>query len=271
MPKYGTGDPSYCVDNGIVYLSGSLVQPTPGNAVFASLPSTALTTSTLYLPAYTFAGSTGSVTISSTGSMSARNFSGPQTATEYTSLAGISFPAAGVALTKFQLDGPWQSGNSVWGTGDPAYVIKSGIAYLAGSATSATNDTVLASNLQAIDPDYCVHTNVYAFGGHIGSAFIDPPDHQIWINNDNQGAEYDLEFTSLAGIAYPLAGASWQPLTLQNGWTAASNPDCAVGAPSYEISNGVVYLSGSVSSQAATARRPRCRRRPGRPTGCTSP
>ncbi len=247
--EFGTGDPSYCVENGIVYLSGSLGQATPGSDVFANLPKAALPTSTLYLPVYNFAGSTGSLTISSTGTMSAWNVpSPPNTAAEFTSLAGISFPAAGAALTKIALNSPWQSADGAYGTGDPSYVIKSGIAYLAGSATTPTNQTTLAANVPAIAPDNCIHTNAYAFNGHIATVFIAPTGSQIWVNNDNQGAEYDLEFTSLAGVAYPVAGANWQPLTLQNGWTAATNPDCAVGAPSYDLSNGVVYLSGSVSS-----------------------
>ena len=128
-------------------------------------------------------------------------------------------------------------------------MVKSGVAYLAGSALSTNADGIFAWNPPAVEPDHCVQANVYAFGGHLASAFVDPVATQMWINNDDQNANNDLKFTSLAGIAYPVAGAAWQPLTLQNGWSAASNPDCTVGAPAYYLNNGVVYLSGAASSQ----------------------
>src|SRR5579864_8337057 len=37
---YGTGDPRVSIQNGIVYLSGSLHQSTPGSAIFATLATT---------------------------------------------------------------------------------------------------------------------------------------------------------------------------------------------------------------------------------------
>ena len=36
-PEFGTGDPMYCVENGIVYLSGSMHQPTPGYYLLAGI------------------------------------------------------------------------------------------------------------------------------------------------------------------------------------------------------------------------------------------
>ena len=51
------------------------------------------------------------------------------------------------------------------------------------------------------------------------------------------------QFTSLAGVAYPAAGAAWQPLNLVNGWINAED-NCDNGAPAYFISSGVVYLNG---------------------------
>jgi len=42
-------------------------------------------------------------------------------AQQYTSLAGISFPAAADTVHKLALDNGWQSGEATFGTGDPSY------------------------------------------------------------------------------------------------------------------------------------------------------
>jgi len=51
--QWGTGDPSYSVSNGMVYLSGSLHQPAGSNQVFGVLPSAAKSAYTLYLSVHT--------------------------------------------------------------------------------------------------------------------------------------------------------------------------------------------------------------------------
>ncbi len=242
----GTGDPSYCVENGIVYLSGSLYQPTPGAETFANLPFGDFPTSILYLPVYTFAGTTANLTISAGGSMSLWNASGqPNTESEYTSLAGISFPEAGTPLSLIPVTNQWQSANAQFGTGDPSYVVRSGIVYLTGSAFTLFPNELFTWPVAAFGPHACITTNVYTFDGTLGRAFIQPPGGgAMWFINDQPGYA-NATFTSLANIAYPAIGAVWQPLTLQNGWTTDAT-DCDSGVPSYNISNGVVYLSGAV-------------------------
>jgi hypothetical protein len=60
-----------------------------------------------------------------------------------------------------------------------------------------------------------------------------------------------------AGLTAPAASASsiqtcrWQPPTLINGWQSA-NAQSGTGDPSYCVENGIVYLSGSVSSQTGS-------------------
>src|SRR5215472_16447367 len=49
---WDSGDPSYCIDNGIVYLSGSLAQSGSGN-YFAQLPQRYRPASNMYLSVYT--------------------------------------------------------------------------------------------------------------------------------------------------------------------------------------------------------------------------
>ena len=107
---YGTGDPEYCVDNGIVYLAGSLYQPVAGGEWFAVLPPQAAPASTSYFTVYTENGAAGVLRVEPGGYMYAYN----GVATGFTSLAGISFPAAQSAPAgqPLALEYGWQSGRA---------------------------------------------------------------------------------------------------------------------------------------------------------------
>jgi hypothetical protein len=92
---FGTGNPSAGVSNGVVYLSGSLMQPTPGSDGFAALPSADRPVHNMYIIVYTNDGIPGTLFIGSSGDMEA--YSGTacgsgDTSQCYTSLAGVSFP-----------------------------------------------------------------------------------------------------------------------------------------------------------------------------------
>jgi hypothetical protein len=51
-------------------------------------------------------------------------------------------------------------------------------------------------------------------------------------------------FTGLAGISYPAKAMAMSTLPLANGWQS-SDSQWGTGDPSYSVSNGMVYLSGS--------------------------
>ena len=92
---YQTGNPKVGIQNGIVYLKGSLAQPTPGSAIFANLPSRYRPTNNMYITVYTNGGTQGSLYIGHDGTMEA--FSGTgcgsgTTAQCFTSLATVSWP-----------------------------------------------------------------------------------------------------------------------------------------------------------------------------------
>ena len=250
--NWNTGDPEYCLDNGIVYLAGSLRNPANADTEFAVLPSQELPTSNLDLLVYTYGGSTGQLTIGSNGAM----YAAGSGADQYTSLAGISFPVAGTSLTPLSLYPGWQSGQSQFGTGNPAYVVSGGIVHWTGSLTNA-NDTnhfaMVPSNTYA---DRCLDANVYTNGGHVGTLQIWPPstmfpaDYDMTVFNAIPALTYYAQLTSLAGISYPVNGAAaWQPLALQNGWAAASPNDyCQYypSTPSYYVQGHIVYLTGEI-------------------------
>jgi hypothetical protein len=88
---YDSGNPSYGICNGIVYLAGSLVQPKPGSDIVGTLPRGYRPAHNLWIAVYTFQDSVGTIFIDNNGQM--RAFS-PTTsdAESYTSLAAVSFP-----------------------------------------------------------------------------------------------------------------------------------------------------------------------------------
>ena len=89
---YNSGNPSYAVQDGIVYLSGSAHQPSAGSDVIAVLPRSARPKHNLWLAVYTFEGSVGSVKIASNGTIYGFNEGDSALAQDYISFAGISFP-----------------------------------------------------------------------------------------------------------------------------------------------------------------------------------
>jgi len=175
--NWNTGDPEYCIDNGIVYLSGSLKNPTNAGNEFAVLPPQALPTSRLDLLAYTYNGTIGQLIIGPDGAM----YADGSDADQYTSLAGVSFPVAGTALTPLALYSGWHSGQAQFGAGNPGYVITDGIVHWTGSLTTTnTPNTGYPGNYFAMVPaaahaDRCLNATVYTDGDHVGNMAIWPP------------------------------------------------------------------------------------------------
>ena len=91
----GTGNPRVGLLNGVVYLKGSLAQPTPGSSLFAQLPSAYRPVDTLLIPVWTAGGNFGTLDILSDGRMflsSNAPCGSGNTAQCLTSLATISYP-----------------------------------------------------------------------------------------------------------------------------------------------------------------------------------
>lgn len=230
---YDSGDPSYCVSDGMVYLSGSMTQAVNEGTEFAVLPQEAWPTHNLYLAVYTYNGADGSVQIDTDGSMYA--FGGD--AAGYTSLAGISFPVPDTGTALPLLNG-WQSAQSAWDTGDPSYTVTNGTVYLSGSLFQNTNTWGASAMLPpGARPAYAITMAVYSFGGVLALLHV-YPDGPIWV-----GGGKAQQFTSLAGLSFPAASVSSQQLNLLNGWLAPQNTYAAIG-PSWYVSDNVVHLFG---------------------------
>ena len=86
---YRTGDPEYAVSGPVTYLSGSMHYTSGGSAVFADIPKAAQSVHELIRQVYTYAGSTGGITLAPSFGIASSN--PPSLAQGYTSLAGISY------------------------------------------------------------------------------------------------------------------------------------------------------------------------------------
>ena len=88
---YSTGSPAYAVINGVVYLNGSMDQPTSGTGLWTDLPAAARTKAdVLEIEVYTVDGTTGSIAITnSLGLVSSMPFTDAE---NFTSLAGVAYP-----------------------------------------------------------------------------------------------------------------------------------------------------------------------------------
>jgi hypothetical protein len=251
---WNTGDPAYCVMGGTVYLSGSLSQPAAGPSEFAVLPSGALPATRDYLSVYTYDGAAGVLRIEPNGAMYAYHGS----ATKFTSLAGVSFPAAGTPMQPLTpLTNGWQSAQGVYGTGDPAYYTRVGITHLSGSLTGGPPPDwnapypIINTDFATLPPGAssttCAMASTYAFGGDVATLDIEPDGNMAAYNYSDTADS----FTTLTGITFPQAGAAWQPLSLLDIWGYLPG-DCSENGsienkPSYYISSNVVYLSGAMA------------------------
>jgi hypothetical protein len=197
----------------------------------------------IYLDVYTQDGGHGVLRIDPNGYMEAYGGS----ATGYTSLAGVSFPAAGFTQTGLMpLLNSWASAQGTYNTGDPSYSVSNGIVHLSGSLMRPAgtpsdyfpSGTWAAAILpgSALPSDSCFSPVTYTYPGYTVSLSVDSGSGTLY------GAS--AQYTSLAGFSYPQAPAAWQPLALLNG--SAGPLSWCNTAPSYFISGNVVYLTGSM-------------------------
>ena len=234
---WSTGDPSYCAtSDGMVYLSGSLA----GGSLdqFAALPAGNWPAHTTYLSVYTFGGTPGVVRVDTDGTIDAYGGN----ATQFTSLAGVSYASAAVAQTPITpIVNGWASANSAYHTGDPSYAVSNGVAHLSGSVlypngSPWSTSWNFADLPPAIRPTGCFATQVYTFAGSTGYVTV---DHQGNISGANP------QYASLAGVSYPVGNVPWQALDLVNGFGNYSLAGC--NNASYYIGSGVIYLTGYIT------------------------
>jgi len=242
---YGAPDamPAYAISGGVVYLTGSFAQPVPGSSEFAVLPRAARPSRSLYRTVYTYGLTTGTLLIEPDGVMQAAG----SRAGFYTSLSAVSYPVAGFTWHRLTLIHGWKSGQSPYGTGNPAYAVKRGVVYLSGSLkqTSGSND-LFAVLPKAARPAHKMYLTVYTYAYSTGWLIVGSNGDMYASSSPRSKAQ---GFTSLAAISYPAPGTTWHRLSLTNGWKPVETP---FGSPAYAVIGGVVYLSGSLWQPAGS-------------------
>jgi hypothetical protein len=247
---YGTGNPSYAVRHGIVYLAGSVRQPRGTNNVLAVLPRGARPSHQVELTVEE-AGSPGFLSICPCGDLAVWTRPGNKNARRLTSLAAISFPAASTKLHYLTLLNGWNPGDSL-GDSPPAYAMVDGVLHLTGGMNMTPQPSVNAFTVlpKAIRP---------WFGT---AAAINIPDQNYYYQSPGTltffpdgeafaGGPYSQSISELGGVSLPVAKFAWHRLKPLNGWTWLRV--YGDGAPSYSVTRGIVYLSGGVEFLSATA------------------
>jgi hypothetical protein len=195
QPVFGTGDPSYAISKGVVYLSGSLRAGGASPLAF-KLPKAARPAHALFISVYTVDGSApGEVEIEPQGEVDIAGTG----AAEYTSLATISFPVAATKWHKFKLDSGWKPFTK-FDTAVPAYAVINGIVYLDGAMDqSPAGDGLWAILPAATRTAHVVDIEVLTTSGTVGALTI----------TSNPGIAGSVPvsnaqtMTSLSGVAYP--------------------------------------------------------------------
>jgi hypothetical protein len=203
----GDGIPAWTVRNGVVYLTGSVMQTSGDLGKFAVLPPAARPSHVLYMTVKVAGqGTSGWIIIDPNGAMyaTADTYSDAQ---GFTGLAGISYPAKAMAMSTLSLENGWQSSDAQYATGDPSYSVSNGVVHLSGSLLQppAPGDTQDFAVLPvAARPKYYLYIKTevsppdsIAAAGDI----VISPDGRVY--SDSFPLSESEAFTSLAGISYP--------------------------------------------------------------------
>jgi hypothetical protein len=231
---------------GIVYLRGALA----GGRNFGAftLPAADRPSHLLYMPVSTSHGAHGSIYVNTAGLTEVFGTN----ATTFSSLAGISFPAAGKTSLTFKtlplLNG-WHSEQSQYRTGAPAVARSaSGVVHLEGSLAGGTNPTAfyLPNGDLSARPLWIA---IYTLAGGVGTLYISPTG-KAEVSGPGASA-----FGSLAGVSFPeipSTALTFKAVSLMNGWKS-ENSVYWTGTPGAARSaDGIVYLEGAVAGGSTT-------------------
>jgi hypothetical protein len=231
-----TGTPAWAVRAGVVYLRGAIKRPAADDDnIVGELPKAAWPATGLYLSVDTSADVPGIVYVGTNGVLEAFDGNAPA----FTSLSAISYPAVSMHTHKLALRNGWHSDQPVYATGDPSYAVSGGVVYLSGSVAGGTKPafTVLP---KAARPARRLYIQVYTLNGSRGWLLI-LPNGQV-----RASGLLAADYTSLAGVSFPVASTKWHPFALEGGWSSTAAAK-GTAAPAYAVINGVVYLNGTMA------------------------
>jgi len=245
--KYNTGNPRWAVKGGVVYLSGSVDQVASNDVLVAVLPKAARPARAFDTHMYTSNDTNGWLDIFPGGDLEV-NSAPYSNAQSFTSLAEISYPAAGATTHALRLLNGWRATRNAV-DGAPSYTVKSGMVYLTGAmhrpTDSAARFAVLPRAARPAHVEYITigtWNGVQGSGSQVGTLEVFPsgvmkvygPSAEVWLGN----------------VAFPQATTTRHDLTLLNGWVSGQSAWNS-GDPAYWVSGGVVHLSGSLIQPSA--------------------
>jgi len=235
-PSFPVGNAAYSIINGVVYLTGGIKRASGTSDEFAVLPKAARLAHYVTLPVISNGINPAVVSIWPTGQMFSYFGDGPS----YTSLDGLSYPAAGTRWQKLALTKYWKSGQRTFSTGDPAYTVRGGIVYLSGSAVAKGSVVgTLATLPPGARPKYNLRIRTDTLDGVVGTMLIRPNGVMKAIGGNSQ------KLVLLAGISFPNAKFKWHAIAL-TGWKSDESTN-GTGGPAYGVVGPIVYLGGSMT------------------------
>lgn len=196
--QWDTGDPSYHINDGVVHLSGSLNGQAANSWYFAQLPPAARPDHSQMIDVYTYGGTPGMLVVRNDGPIGAAQGQ----AVQYTSLAGVTYPAPGTAETPLTPLNGWQAGGSQEGHG-PSYYISNGVVYLDGAVLNTGSGRVAALP-PAARPTHTLYLTV-------GTGYTNNYSATLQINPDGSIYIYGIppnvnntpnDWTVLSGISF---------------------------------------------------------------------
>jgi hypothetical protein len=206
--QWGTGDPSYHINDGVVHLSGSVDQPGSSWWYMSQLPEAARPANNQMFDVYTYGGTVGMLTVhnDATGPGGGGDIGAAQgMADQFTSLAGVTYPAATSPETPLQVLNGWQSGEGHSGiiSHGPSYYLSNGVVYLDGAVLNTGSGAVAVLPPEA-RPTHTLYLTVGTGATNNYSATLQiNPDGSMYIygipSNVNNTPNY---WTVLCGISF---------------------------------------------------------------------
>ena len=197
----GDAAPSYTVQGGMVYLAGGMHRTTDGRARFAILPKAARPAHLEYITVTTYAGGETALT-PGTLKINPGGVAQLYGNTVAVWLGGVAFPQASSASHNLRLVNGWESGQSSYGTGNPAYWVSGGVVHLSGSLIMpGAGQETFATLPPTARPKHSLYIKVYTYQGSVGTLYIQPNGTMQAYDPTATNAQ---KFTSLAGISFPV-------------------------------------------------------------------
>ena len=214
--QWDTGDPSYYLSNGVVHLSGSVYNPVNQDWYFAGqLPQAAWPAYSQVINTYTYGGAPGQLLVDKghtaypptpanevdyMGAADDANSYGH--ANQYTSLAGITYPAAGSVETHLTPLNGWQPGTDTLEANGPSYFISNGVVYLDGGVIN-TGSGAVAALPPGARPTHTLYLTVGTGNGKWYPAVLQiNPDGSMYTYGGPASVYNDSNFTSFASISF---------------------------------------------------------------------